>query len=69
MVLKEHSVLFHPKKIHSQQAGVPLEMIGLVNFPTLLPLSLAAGMVTLAIGITGNIDSLFNGLKRPGLDH
>ena len=33
--------------------GVSVEMIGLVNFPTLLPLSLVAGVVTLAIGVTG----------------
>ena len=37
--------------------GAPVEMMGSVDFPTLLPLSLVAGVVTLAIGETGNIDS------------
>ena len=41
-----------------------VEMIGLVDFPTLLSLSVVAGGVTLAIGVTGNIDSIFNGLKE-----
>ena len=44
--------------------GASVEMIGLVDFPTLLPLSLVAGMVTLAIGVTGNIDSTFIWLKE-----
>ena len=44
--------------------GAPVEMIGLVDFPTVLSLSLVAGGVTLSIGVTGNIDSPFNGLKE-----
>ena len=41
-----------------------VEMIGSVNFLTLLPLSLVAGVVTLAIGVTGNIEFPFNWLKE-----
>ena len=41
-----------------------MEMIGSVGFLTLLPLSLVAGGVTLSIGVTGNIDSTFIGLKE-----
>ena len=44
--------------------GASVEMIGSVDFPTLLPLSLVAGVVTLAIGVTGNIDSTFIWLKE-----
>ena len=44
--------------------GASVEMIGLVNFPTLLPLSLVAGVVTLAIGVTGNTEFPFNWLKE-----
>ena len=44
--------------------GASVEMIGLVNFLTVLPLSLVAGVVTLAIGITGNIEFPFNWLKE-----
>ena len=44
--------------------GASVEMIGLVGFPTLLPLSLVAGGVTVSIGVTGKIDSIFNGLKE-----
>ena len=44
--------------------GASAEMIGLVDFLTLLPLSLVAGVVTLAIGVTGNIDSTFIWLKE-----
>ena len=44
--------------------GASVEMIGLVGFPTLLSLSLVAGGVTLSIGVTGNIDSTFIGLKE-----
>ena len=44
--------------------GASVEMIGLVDFPTLLPLSLVAGVVILAIGVTGNIDSTFIWLKE-----
>ena len=40
--------------------GVSVEMIGLVDFPTLLSLSVVAGVVTLAIGVTGNIEFPFN---------
>ena len=39
--------------------GASVEMIGSVDFPTLLSLSLVAGGVTLSIGVTGNIDSTF----------
>ena len=35
-----------------------------VDFLILLPLSLVAGVVTLAIGVTGNIDSTFIWLKE-----
>ena len=44
--------------------GASVEMIGSVGFPTLLPLSLVAGVVTLSIGATGNIDSTFIWLKE-----
>ena len=44
--------------------GASVELIGSVDFPTLLPLSLVAGGVTLSIGVTGNIDSTFIGLKE-----
>ena len=44
--------------------GASVEMIGSVGFPTLLPISLVAGVVTLAIGVTGNIDSTFIWLKE-----
>ena len=37
--------------------GDSVEMIGLVDMPTLLSLPLVAGGVTLPIGVTGNIDS------------
>ena len=43
--------------------GVSVELIGSVISPTLLPLSIVAGLVTLTIGVTGNIDCLFNWLK------
>ena len=36
--------------------SAPVEMIGLVDFPTLLSLSVVAGGVTLTIGVTGNIE-------------
>ena len=35
--------------------GASVELIGLVVLPTLLPLSIVAEVVTLVIGITGNI--------------
>ena len=38
----------------------PVELIGSGVSPTLLPLSTVAGLVTLAIGVTGNIDCPFN---------
>ena len=41
-----------------------VEMIGLVGFPTLLSLSVVAGVVTLVIGVTGNIKFPFNWLKE-----
>ena len=44
--------------------GVSVELIGLVISPTLLPLSIVAGLVTLTIGVTGNIDCPFNWLKE-----
>ena len=45
-------------------AGVPpVELIGSGVSLTLLPLSTVAGLVTLAIGVTGNIDCSFNWLK------
>ena len=43
--------------------GAPVELIGSGVSPTLLPLSTVAGLVTLAIGVTGNIDCSFNWLK------
>ena len=43
--------------------GVSVELIGLVISPT-LPLSIVAGVVTLTIGVTGNIDCPFNWLKE-----
>ena len=42
----------------------PVELIGLVISPTLLSLSMVAGVVTLVIGMTGNIDCPFNCLKE-----
>ena len=44
--------------------GVSVELIGLVVSPTLLPLSIVAGVVTLAIGVTGNTDFPFNWFKE-----
>ena len=44
--------------------GVSVELIGLVISLTLLPLSIVAGVVTLTIGVTGNIDCPFNWLKE-----
>ena len=44
--------------------GASVELIGLVVSLTLLPLSIVAGVVTLAIGVTGNIDFPFNWLKE-----
>ena len=44
--------------------GASVEMIGLVDIPTLLSLSLVAGGVTLPIGVTGNIDSTVIGFKE-----
>ena len=43
--------------------GAPVELIGLGVSLTLLPLSIVAGLVTLTIGVTGNIDCPFNWLK------
>ena len=40
--------------------GAPVELVGLDVSLTLLPLSTVAGLVTLAIGVTGNIDHSFN---------
>ena len=44
--------------------GAPVELIGSVVSPTLLPLSIVAGVVTLVIGVTDNIDFPFNWLKK-----
>ena len=44
--------------------GVLVELIGSVISPTLLPLSIVAGVVTLTIGVTGNIDCPFNWSKE-----
>ena len=44
--------------------GVSVELIGSVISPTLLPLSIVAGVVTLAIGVTGNSEFPFNWLKE-----
>ena len=44
--------------------SAPVEMIGLVDFLTLLSLSVVAGGVTLTIGVTGNIEFPFNWLKE-----
>ena len=44
--------------------SAPVEMIGSVDFLTLLSLSVVAGGVTLAIGATGNIEFSFNWLKE-----
>ena len=40
--------------------SAPVELIGSGVSLTLLPLSTVAGLVTLAIGVTGNIDHSFN---------
>ena len=44
--------------------GASVEVIGSVDFPTLLSLSVVGGGVTLAIGVTGNIESPFIRLKE-----
>ena len=44
--------------------GASVEMIGLVDFLTVLSLSVVAGVVTLVIGVTGNIEFPFNWLKE-----
>ena len=44
--------------------GVSVELIGSVISLTLLPLSIVAGLVTLTIGVTGNIECSFNWLKE-----
>ena len=44
--------------------GASVEMIGLVDFLTVLSLSTVAGVVTLVIGVTGNIEHPFNWLKE-----
>ena len=41
-----------------------VEMIGSVDFLALLSLSVVAGVVTLAIGVAGNIEFPFNRLKE-----
>ena len=43
--------------------GAPVELIGSGISPTLLSLSIVADVVTLVIGVTGNIDFSFNWLK------
>ena len=42
----------------------PVELIGSVISLTLLSLLMVAGVVTLVIGVTGNIDFSFNWLKE-----
>ena len=44
--------------------GASVEMIGLVVSLTSLPLSVVAEVVTLVIGVTGNIEFPFNWLKE-----
>ena len=44
--------------------GASVEMIGSVVSLTLLPLSIVAEVVTLVIGVTGNIEFPFNWLKE-----
>ena len=44
--------------------GASVEMIGLADLPTLLSLSVVTGVVTLAIGVAGNIEFPFNWLKE-----
>ena len=44
--------------------GASVELKGSVVSLTLLPLSIVAGVVTLVIGITGNIECSFNWLKE-----
>ena len=44
--------------------GASVDLIGLAVSTTLLPLSIVAGVVTLAIGMTGNIEFPFNWLKE-----
>ena len=44
--------------------GAFVELIGSVISLTLLPLSIVAGVVTLAIGVTGTIEFPFNWLKE-----
>ena len=41
--------------------GASVEMIGSVDFLTLLPLSLVAGVVTLAIGVQATLTPLSSG--------
>ena len=49
---------------HAAGSGASVEVIGSVDFLTLLSLSLVAGGVTLSIGATGNIESPFIWLKE-----
>ena len=44
--------------------GASVEMIGSVDFLTLLSLSMVARVVTLVIGVTGNTEFPFNWLKE-----
>ena len=44
--------------------GASVEMIGLVDLLTVLSLSVVVGVVTLVIGVTGNIEFPFNWLKE-----
>ena len=44
--------------------GAPAELIGSGVSLTLLPLSIVASVITLVIGVTGNIDFPFNWLKE-----
>ena len=44
--------------------GASVELIGSVDFLTVLSLSTVAGVVTLVIGVAGNIECPFNWLKE-----
>ena len=44
--------------------GASVETIGSADVPTLLSLLVVAGVVTLAIGVAGNIEFPFNWLKE-----
>ena len=58
------SVIPPEENLLSAGWGASVGMIGSLDFPTLLPLSLFGGVVTLVIGVTGNTDSIFIWLKE-----